>query len=528
MKNNFINLDCTFRDGGYHNNWNFKKSLIDKYLKCMSKLKINFIELGFRFLNRNKSRGETAYTEERFINQLRIPKNLNIGVMINAGDFLSHVDSIEVLCNKTFPNIKKSKIKFVRIACHFHEIFKISKIISWLKKNNLLVAVNLMQISEINKKQIEMVCKFISKTKIDIFYVADSLGCMRPQDINSTFKEIKKFWKGELGIHAHDNLHYALKNSIMANKNHGVNWLDSTVLGMGRGPGNLKTEEILSYSKQGNNKNLIKKLIKENFSPLKKKYKWGSNLYYRLAAKFKIHPTYIQEMLTDKRYKKNNYLQIIKNLSRNDSTKFNPFKLISPQNVYIKDPIGKGNPFVDIKKKDVLIIGAGSSAKILRKKIENFIKQNNVYVISLNTNQNVSENLINLRVASHPFRIGSDVSLHSKNKTKLAIPASMLPKKIFDKIKSKKKLMDYGLSINMENKIIIKKNCCILPNALAISYSLAIAVAGKSSKIFLAGFDGYKVDDSKNDETQLSLNLFTKRFDKLKISFLTPTKYNLK
>ena len=33
---------------------------------------------------------------------------------------------------------------------------------------------------------------------------------------------------------------------------------------------------------------------------------------------------------------------------------------------------------------------------------------------------------------------------------------------------------------------------------------------------------------NKNDETQLSLNLFTKRFDKLKISFLTPTKYNLK
>ena len=180
MENNFINLDCTFRDGGYHNNWNFKKPLIEKYLKCMSKLKINFIELGFRFLNRNKSRGETAYTEEKFINQLRIPKNLNIGVMINAGDFLSHVDSMDVVCNKTFPNIKKSKIKFVRIACHFHEIFKISKIISWLKKRKILVAVNLMQISEINKKQIKSVFKFISKKKIDIFYVADSLGCMRP------------------------------------------------------------------------------------------------------------------------------------------------------------------------------------------------------------------------------------------------------------------------------------------------------------------------------------------------------------
>ena len=75
--------------------------------------------------------------------------------MINAGDFLSHVDSMDNVCNKTFPNIKKSKIKFVRIACHFHEIFKISKIISWLKKRKILVAVNLMQISEINKKQIK-------------------------------------------------------------------------------------------------------------------------------------------------------------------------------------------------------------------------------------------------------------------------------------------------------------------------------------------------------------------------------------
>ena len=39
---------------------------------------------------------------------------------------------------------------------------------------------------------------------------------------------------------------------------------------MGRGPGNLKTEEIINYSKEEKNKYLIKKLIKENFSPLKK------------------------------------------------------------------------------------------------------------------------------------------------------------------------------------------------------------------------------------------------------------------
>ena len=34
------------------------------------------------------------------------------------------------------------------------------------------------------------------------------------------------------------------KNAMMALSN-GVNWIDSTVLGMGRGPGNVKTENLI-------------------------------------------------------------------------------------------------------------------------------------------------------------------------------------------------------------------------------------------------------------------------------------------
>ena len=48
---------------------------------------------------------------------------------------------------------------------------------------------------------------------------------------------------------AHNNLNLALKNSITAIKN-GFNWIDSTILGMGRGPGNLKTEDILKTESQ--------------------------------------------------------------------------------------------------------------------------------------------------------------------------------------------------------------------------------------------------------------------------------------
>ena len=40
-------LDCTLRDGGYYNNWNFKKKLIVKYLSIISKTSIKFVEIGF-------------------------------------------------------------------------------------------------------------------------------------------------------------------------------------------------------------------------------------------------------------------------------------------------------------------------------------------------------------------------------------------------------------------------------------------------------------------------------------------------
>ena len=40
-----------------------------------------------------------------------------------------------------------------------------------------------------------------------------------------------------------------LKNSLIASNN-GACWVDSTITGMGRGPGNLKTEEILKNDKK--------------------------------------------------------------------------------------------------------------------------------------------------------------------------------------------------------------------------------------------------------------------------------------
>ena len=88
-KNNLKILDCTLRDGGYYNNWDFSRELIEDYLQAMSAAKIEYVELGFRFLKKDIYLGPCAYTTSSFLETLKIPKKIKIGIMINAKDILS-------------------------------------------------------------------------------------------------------------------------------------------------------------------------------------------------------------------------------------------------------------------------------------------------------------------------------------------------------------------------------------------------------------------------------------------------------
>ena len=259
MFNNIRLLDCTFRDGGYYNNWKFDKIIIQKYLNEVSDLKIEYVELGFRFLEDSKIKGQNAYTTDNFINTFKIPSNVNIGIMINASDLLSKNKPL-ALIKKVISTKKNSKIKFIRFACLFNEVFFLKEIINWLKIKKFKIFINLMQISEINSNQIKQISNFLKTTKTDVLYLADSLGSLNPSKIKKIVNKFKKETSLELGFHAHNNLDLALKNSLEANK-HGVEWIDCTINGMGRGPGNLITEKIISHLRKDKKKSFQEKLI---------------------------------------------------------------------------------------------------------------------------------------------------------------------------------------------------------------------------------------------------------------------------
>ena len=172
-------------------------------------------------------------------------------------------------------------------------------LVNWLKKKGYEICVNIMQIPELSSNEIKNTVNEVKKSKADVLYFADSMGSLDSDKTKKIIKQIKSVWKKSTGIHTHDNMGKALENSLVA-INNSVNWIDCTVTGMGRGPGNTKTEHlVLELNRKNNNLINLFNLIKKYFEPLKKKYRWGSNPFYYFAGLNSIHPTFVQEMLSD-------------------------------------------------------------------------------------------------------------------------------------------------------------------------------------------------------------------------------------
>ncbi len=524
-KNNINLLDCTLRDGGYYNNWFFEKELINEYLRVMDLIKIDYVEIGFRFLDKIKIKGPCAYSEERFLKTLKIPKNLKLGVMVNASDFTGHQNIIE-LAKKNFRLKKDSLISLVRIACHHHEVKEVLPLINWLKKSGYKVGVNIMQIPELSSQEIKDSVKEIKKTKADILYFADSMGSLDGIKTKKIINQIKSIWKKSTGIHTHDNMGKALENSVAA-INNSVDWIDCTVTGMGRGPGNTKTEYlILELNRKKENLINLLNLIKKYFEPLKEKYKWGSNPFYYFAGLNSIHPTFVQEMLSDIRFDPEDIYNNLDNLSTVGGRKFSKELITLGKNYYKKINKGDWIPSETIYNQNILIIGPGTSIKRYKQKIIRFIKKNKPLVFVLNAINPIPKKYVYANIVCHPLRLLSDIDKHKKSTKYLITPFSSFSKNIKSRINSKK-ILNFGLQVK-NNKFRFEKNYAVLPNSLAITYTLGICTSGKCKKIFFAGLDGYSKSNPKKFEMDDVLHNYKIEKKARKIVSLTPTNYKIK
>ncbi|MBB5187725.1 4-hydroxy 2-oxovalerate aldolase [Zhongshania antarctica] len=532
---NIKHLDCTLRDGGYYNNWDFSPDIIKNYLAAMAALNIDYVEIGLRSLRNDSFKGGCAFSTDEFLNSLGIPSELEgkIGVMVNGAEFMPPDDcdaSVfqEEVLGQLFVPAEESLVRLVRIACHVHEFERCLPVSYMLKDLGYQVGFNLMQVADRSLDEITKMAAMAEGYPIDALYFADSMGSLDAEQTSKIVLAFKAGWSGELGIHTHDNMGYAVTNSMQAVSD-GVTWVDSTVTGMGRGPGNAQTEylslalENLRLSK--GNPTKLYCLISEYFRSMQAKYGWGTNPFYYLAGKFGIHPSYIQEMLSNSRYSEEDIVAVIEQLKIEGGKKFNINTLEGSLNFYSGKPRGTWAPASLMMDREVLIVGAGASVKLHRVAIESYIRAKKPVVIALNTQSELAQEFVDIRAACHPVRLLADCDDYLKLPQALVVPAGMLPLELQEKLKDKE-LLDFGVGIT-PGKFSFSETKCLLPKSLVLAYALAVATSGGANSVSLVGFDGYAADDPRAAEVDELFKIYSNTVASLSLVSLTPTKYAL-
>lgn len=522
-------LDCTLRDGGYYCEWNYTSELVQTYLKSMDKARVDYVELGLRTPKSDQFFGPFAYTTDEFISSLDyLPQHSKLGVMINSKDFFKHDCFQNDLFNLFFRPQVESQVSLVRIASHYYEVPYLNELITSLKKLGYKVGLNLMQSGSKSDSEIEKALNLInSYTPVDVLYFADSMGNMDQEKVVHIIQIFQKHWNGEIGIHTHDNMGNALKNSLTALENK-VTWLDSTVLGMGRGAGNARTEYLLlELDKKFPGKfypEEIFELALKEFSSLQSEYNWGPNLLYYLAAMHDIHPSYIQEMMSQNN-EPHKLIEAVQKLKDTNAASYSPDKLDRAMRDKHVNSDGDWNPADELEEKTVLILAKGPKAKIHQKEIESFIKRKSPYVICLNTQTSFPEELINAYAACNPMRLLLEWESYKALNKPIITPVNSLPENVRNNF-SNNLIYNYGLEI-MENVLDIKDTKVTLPTLLVFPYVLSACVAGKAKNVYLAGFDGFAPGDPRQGEMESLLSKFEKCNNLPNIYAVTPSTYNI-
>ncbi len=297
-------LDCTLRDGGYTNNWNFEKDKIKDYLASILKTNVDFVEVGF-LTDENRNENQTLFN--------------NI-FEINNYTSISEKFSIMIACGKydtkKLPKFNNETIKNIRYIFKFYEQKKALEEIKSIKEKGYDVFVNPTFINQYKKNDLIKLIKETNKILPKYFTIVDSMGVLDKDE----FLEFVKIANENLhhsiglGIHLHNNLNFANKNinSLKELKLKRNIILDTTMSGIGRGAGNLILEDYINVD--DSTKNILKSDI-ENFSSINKEN-------YNLAAKSSCHPFYATYLIKNN-IKTKNATEIFNSIPEEFKTKFN-------------------------------------------------------------------------------------------------------------------------------------------------------------------------------------------------------------
>ena len=316
-RNNKIELlDCTIRDGGYLNNWAFSKEQVIDCYKAVSEAGYDYFEIGFRS---NKelllNKGIWCYSTENDINYIYEKYNgCKIAVMakietVSIDDFIikkhSNITMVRVLLTRLSEENGIKKSYFSK-----SDIIKAKIFCQELIAYGYEVCMNFGCADIIDDDEIRVIASEFHNVKIKAIYLADTYGSFNIYNLqiqlHKFYTEFNKYDSSvAFGFHCHNNNEDALNKTITAIY-HGCTMIDSTIGGLGRGSGNLKSEQLISYLYKDTTE-YIKKITPllvyfDKYILSKKEYNQNkhiqSHAYYMISGVLSLHPDYIAEILS--------------------------------------------------------------------------------------------------------------------------------------------------------------------------------------------------------------------------------------
>ncbi|MGB0370930.1 MAG: aldolase catalytic domain-containing protein [Opitutales bacterium] len=380
-------LDCTIRDGGYINSWRFSKRFVQALYSAVSESGCQFLEIGF--INPKAKNAEPWQNlSARDIDSIRNCHDggSKISVMINFGE----------ACLDDVPDRKDFGADMIRVATPKKKAYEATQFAARLQDKGYETTINYMGVSTYTNSEIHKLTEIINefKSAVSYFYLADSFGALLPHRTHEIFKCVKFCTGAKLGFHPHNNLQLAFANSLTA-IDAGIDIIDSSVYGMGRGAGNLFTEAILGYlSQRSDQQHDLRPIL--NFSDLfmekmKSSYDWGYSLPQFLAGLIDCHPNYPTKLLDEKGYTADDIYSLLKSIDHDDKPRFSKDELERVQQDYqlrirtrtATSITTKMEKLRDAHGARALLICGGSSVKSRIEELKTYAKANNLLIVSV-------------------------------------------------------------------------------------------------------------------------------------------------
>lgn len=283
-------VDATLRDGGLVNDFYFTDEFVKALYFTNIGAGVDYMEFGYkasREMFDESKFGKWKFCKDEDIRAIvgDNDSELKIAVMADVGRCDYKKDIIEK---------SESPIDLIRVATYLNTIPGAVEMIEHAANKGYEVTCNIMAISNTQERDLEVALDILGQTPVDTFYIVDSYGALYPEQVArivDIYKNAAEKYGKKIGMHAHNNQQLAFANTIEA-VGDGVDWLDGTYAGMGRGAGNCAMELLLGFLRNPKyNVYPVFKFVDKYMTKLREEgIVWGYDLQYLITGLLNQHP----------------------------------------------------------------------------------------------------------------------------------------------------------------------------------------------------------------------------------------------